>query len=90
MSGLRPPAGRAGFRAALTFPRGVEEEVMLETGAAVVASACWAAEGRSGISGLPRGDAVSESRSGEPRGLLLSESSAMAGYGGAGGGGGRG
>ena len=59
---------------------------MLETGAAVVVDACWA-DGRRGISGLPKGDAVSESESGEPRGLLVSESSAMAGYGGVGGGG---
>jgi hypothetical protein len=29
ISGFRPPAGRAGFRAALTFPKGVEEAVML-------------------------------------------------------------
>lgn len=56
---------------------------MFETGEARVVAACCA-EGRTGTSGLPRGDVESESASGEPKGLLASESSAMAGYGGVG------
>lgn len=40
--------------------------------------------GLEGISGLSRGEAMSESESGEASGLLVSESSSMAGYGGGG------
>lgn len=91
MSGFRPPTGRAGFRAALRFPKGVEEVVMLAVdGAGLSLAACWAeglevVEGLKGISGLSRGEAMSESESGEASGLLVSESSSMAGYGGRGG-----
>ena len=90
ISGFRPPAGRAGFRAALTFPRGVEEVVMLAVdGIGLSLAACWAEglellAGLEGISGLSRGEAMSESESGEASGLLVSESSSMAGYGGGG------
>lgn len=52
-------------------------------------AACWAEglellAGLEGISGLSRGEAMSESESGEASGLLVSESSSMAGYGGGG------
>jgi hypothetical protein len=39
-------------------------------------------EGLEGRSGLSRGEAMSESESGDASGLLVSESSSMAGYGG--------
>ena len=87
ISGFRPPAGRAGFRAALTFPRGVEEVVMLAVdGIGLSLAACWAVglEVLGAISGLSRGEETSESESGEASGLLVSESSSMAGYGGGG------
>ena len=41
-------------------------------------------EGLEGRSGLSRGEAMSESESGDASGLLVSESSSMAGYGGGG------
>lgn len=44
-------------------------------------AACWG-EGLWGDTGLSRGESGSERPSGEPSGLLLSDSSAMAGYGG--------
>jgi hypothetical protein len=69
----------------LTFPKGVEEVVMLAVdGIGLSLTACWV-EGLEGISGLSRGEAISESESGEASGLLVSESSSMAGYGGGGG-----
>jgi hypothetical protein len=75
----------------LTFPKGVEEVVMLAVdGIGLSLTACWVEglevlEGLEGISGLSRGEAISESESGEASGLLVSESSSMAGYGGGGG-----
>lgn len=80
MSGFIPPGGRCGFRAALTFPSGVEEVLILATGADEDMSVAeCGAEGLDGTSGLPRGEAASLRASGEPSGLPVSESSAMAG-----------
>jgi hypothetical protein len=71
----------------LTFPKGVEEVVMLAVdGIGLSLAACGAEdlEELEVISGLSRGEAMSESESGEASGLLVSESSSMAGYGGGG------
>ena len=55
-------------------------------GAGLSLAACWAVglEELAGRSGLSRGEEMSESESGEASGLLVSESSSMAGYGGGG------